>query len=354
MPNIYDIDGNPIVIGQDDLEDLMPGRLLVWHDEFNAPTIDETKWSNVYGNYRGYNWNSKDIMRNISTGNGMSFWTAKDYPKEYTDFSGAYISTNNKFEFRYGRIEAKLRFPSATPHHTTFWTLGACEEVISVGEDELYDETKGVRFPSNGEIDIAEYDNGSVGGRMHWSSDGFDTSVYTSGGNINQLTDTPSEWHIYACEWTSDKIVFYVDGVQKGTWNTSNAKVGDWNPFQIPHFLVLDCISALGGTINWDIAKTDCKWIRVYAPIGVTEYIKETAISIPATASISVGQRYYLDQTFTPSNPSDMTLKWESYNPDIATCYGGMVIGVSAGTAIIKAVSRHNCVAFCKVTVTGS
>lgn len=352
MGNIYNLSGSVVVAGDPVLEDLLPNRLLVWHDEFLEPVIDETKWSNVYGNYRGYNWNSKDIMRNISSGDGMSFWTAKDYPKEYTDFSGAYISTNNKFEFRYGRIEAKIRFPSATPHHTTFWTLGACEEVISVGEDARYDKSKGVHFPSNGEIDIAEYDNGTVGARMHWASDGFDGTTYTSGGNINSLINTPSDWHIYSCEWTADKIVFYVDGVQKGTWNTSNAKVGDWNPFQIPHFLVLDCISALDGTINWDIAKTDCKWVRVYAPVGVTEYIKETAISIPATASISVGQRYYLDQTFTPTNPSDMTLKWESYNPEIATCYGGMVIGVSSGTAIIKVTTRHNCVAFCKVTVT--
>ena len=351
MGNVYDINGNPLVVETDDLEDLLPDRLLVWHDEFDKPVIDETKWTNVYGDYRGYNWNSKDIMRNISSGNGMSFWAAKDYPKQYTDFSGAYISTNNKFEFRYGRIEAKLRFPSVTPHHTTFWTLGACEEVISVGEDERYDETKGVKFPSNGEIDIAEYDNGGVSAVMHWSSDGFDTSVYTSGGDIWNIVETPNEWHIYSCEWTSDSITFFVDGVQKGTWNTSNGKVGDWNPFQIPHFLVLDCISALNGSINWDIAKTDCKWVRVYAPVGVTEYIKETAISIPATASISVGDRHYLEPTFTPVNPSDMTLKWESYNPDIATCYGGMVIGVSAGQAIIKVTTRHNCVAFCKVTV---
>jgi len=351
MGNIYDINGK-VIIQEETLEDLLPDRLLIWHDEFDQPTIDLTKWKNVYGDYRGYNWNSEDIMRNISSGKGMSFWTAKDYPKEYTDFSGAYICTNNLFEFRYGRIEAKIRFPSATPHHTTFWTLGACDDVISTGEDTRYDESKGVKFPSCGEIDIAEYDNGTVGARMHWDSNGFDhDNGYASGGNVASLTSTPSDWHIYACEWTESSIKFYVDGVLKGTWDTSNATVNGWNPFKIPHYLVLDCISALSGTINWDIAKTDVKWVRVYAPVGVTEYIKETAISIPATASISVGQRYYLDQTFTPANPSDMTLKWESYNPDIATCYGGMVIGVSAGTAIIKVTTRHNCVAFCKVTV---
>ena len=124
-----------------------------------------------------------------------------------------------------------------------------------------------------------------------------------------------------------------------------------WNPFQHPHYLILNCIVALSGTPEWEIAETNVKWVRVYAPVGVTERVVETAISIPASASIAVNERHYLEPTFTPANPSDMTLKWESYNPDIATCYGGMVIGVSAGTAIIKVTTRHNCVAFCKVTV---
>lgn len=350
---VYDIDGNLIKFDDSlsDLDDLQENRLLIWHDEFNKPALDESKWSNIYGDYRGYNWNSKDMMRNVSSGDGMSFWTAKDYPNNVSDFSGAYIYTREKFEFRYGRIEAKMRFPSASPHHTTFWTLGSCGAVLSTSETTRYDESKGVKFPSVGEIDIAEYDNGSVGARMHWSNQGFDTTQYSSGGNINSLTNTPTDWHIYSCEWTADKIVFFVDGVQKGTWNTSNATVNGWNPFNHPHYLIFDCISALSGTINWDIAKTDVEWVRVYAPEGVTEYIEETAISIPNTLSISVGERSWLEPTFTPSNPSDMTLKWESGNEEICTCYGGMVIGVATGTTIVSVKTRHGLTAFCTVTV---
>jgi beta-glucanase (GH16 family) len=350
----YNINGN--IISPDDyllgLEGLLTDRLLIWHDEFDAPQIDTEKWSNVYGNYRNYNWNSKDMMRNISSGKGMSLWTAKDHPNEVSDYSGAYITTDNKFEFRYGRIEAKMRFTNASPHHVTFWTLGACEETINTGEKSMYDNTKGVKFPSCGEIDIAEYNNGTVGARTHWATNGFDTETTAAqGGNINSLTSTPSEWHIYACEWTADTISFYVDGVQKGTWDTSNATVNGWNPFKIPHFLIFNCISSLGGTINWDIAKTDVAWVRVYAPLGVTEYITETAITIPTTLSIAVGERSYLTPTFTPENPSDMTIRWESYNENVAICYGGMVTGIGAGSTMVKATTRHGCVAFCKVTV---
>ena len=350
---VYDIDGNLIKFDDSisDLDDLLENRLLIWHDEFDKPTLDKSKWSNIYGDYRGYNWNSKDIMRNVSSGNGMSFWTAKDYPNSVSNFSGAYFCTREKFEFRYGRIEAKMRFPSASPHHTTFWTLGSCGAVLNTGETTRYDDTKGVKFPSCGEIDIAEFDNGTVGARMHWSSLGFDTDQYSQGGDVASLIGTPTDWHIYACEWTEDKIVFFVDGVQKGTWNTSNATVNGWNPFNHPHYLVFDCISALGGTINWDVAKTDVAWVRVYAPEDVTEYIKETAISIPSTLSISVGDRSWLEPTFTPVNPSDMTLKWLSGNEEICTCYGGMVIGVSTGTTVVSVKTRHGLVAFCKVTV---
>lgn len=354
MGTIYDIDGNVVLSDIGELSDLLPDRLLVWHDEFEKPTIDPEKWANVYGDYRGYNWNSKDVMRNISSGKGMSFWTAKDYPKQYTDFSGAYISTNNLFEFRYGRIEAKMRFPSASPHHTTFWTLGACGEVIPTGEDTRYDDTLAVKFPSCGEIDIAEYNNGNVGARIHYS-DAFDSTEYMSGGNINSLTNTPSNWHIYAIEWTADEIKTYVDGTLKNSADiTGLAYSNGFHPFRTPHYLIFDCISALSGTINWDIAKTDVAWVRVYAPKGVDSYITETAISISGTLSLAVGERKYLTPTFTPENPSDMTLKWESYNPDVAICYGGMVTGISAGTAIIKVTTRHNCVAFCKVTVSAS
>jgi len=353
MASVYDIDGNKIIENPlDGLEDLLPNRLLIWHDEFDSPELDTHKWSNVYGNYRNYCWNAKDMMRNLSTGKGMSLWTAKDYPNSVSNYSGAYISTDNKFEFRYGRIEAKIRFTSASPHHVTFWTLGACEETISTGEISLYDSTKGVKFPSCGEIDIAEYNNGSVGARTHWATNGFDTeTTAATGGNIDSLTNTPNDWHIYSCEWTETAITFYVDGTQKGTWSISNGDVSGWNPFKIPHFIILNCISALSGTITWDVAKTDVAWVRVYAPVGVTEYITETAISIPSTKTISVNERSYLEPTFTPSNPSDMTIKWESYNENIVTCHGGMLIGVGSGTTLVKATTKHGCVAFCKVTV---
>lgn len=353
MANVYDVNGNPIITGQKDLDDLLPDRLLIWHDEFDSPVLDPLKWNNIYGNYRNFCWNSKDIMRNISSGDGMSYWAAKDYPNSVSNFSGAYIHTNNLFEFRYGRIEAKMRFPDVLRHHTTFWTLGACGEFVSTSETTTY-EDKGVYFPSCGEIDMAEFESGDVGARTHWAQGGFDTqSTARQGGNINSMTGTPTQWHIYSCEWTETAITFYLDGVQKSTFSVADATVNGWNPFLIPHYLIFNCVSSITdrGNITWDEAKTDVAWVRVYAPVGVTNYIEETAISIPSEISISVSERSYLAPTFTPENPSDMTIKWESGNTGICTVYGGMVTGVSAGTTIVTAKTKHGLVAYCKVTV---
>lgn len=348
---VYDINGNPLI--DDDstscLEDLLPGRLLIWHDEFNKPEIDETKWMHIYS--KDY---AKDLRLVTETGNGLTYRTIKDYrPNSGQAYSSPELMTNGLFEFMYGRIEAKIKFPSNNPYHSTFWTLGANFERLSVQEGQTYDETKGVLFPSCGEIDIAECDNATVGARTHWSSGGFDTtSAYQTGGNISTLTATPTEWHIYSCEWTDSSITFYVDGVQKGTWNTSNATVNGWNPFNHPHFIILNCIPAVSGTPSWDIAQTQVKWVRVYAPSNVTEKIVETEISIPSAKSISVGERSWLGTpTFTPPNPSDMTVEWLSHNDDIVTCYGGMLIGVSVGTTYVQAKSKHGYVSLCKVTV---
>lgn len=351
MANIYDVDGNPLIISDDEqLEDLLPDRVLVWHDEFKKPEIDPDKWGHI--------WTVKDFAKDLrlvtESGNGLKYKTIRDNRLgAQMAFSSPEIFTCGKFEFRYGRIEAKIKFPPQTPHHSTFWTLGAPHVRISLSDNESFNNTKkGLHFPSCGEIDIAEIDNGTVGARTHWSSTGFDSEGgYATGGNIASLTGTPTEWHIYSAEWTENTIVFYVDGVQKGTWNTSNADVNGWNPFKIPHYIILNCIYALTGTPTWDVAQTEVKWVRVYAPVGVTEYINETGISIDASASISIGERKWLEPTFTPANPSDMTLNWLSHNEDIVTCYGGMLIGVSAGTTYVQCTTKHGYTALCKVTV---
>lgn len=352
---VYDVNGVKIGSVDDDyngLDGINPNRVLIWHDEFLKEKINPEKWSVVYGkgisNYRAYYANDTDLV--MSSGSGLRYRTVRNNPDEGYEFSSPFISTKNHFEFLYGRIEAKIKFPTETPHHSTFWTLGACYDRKINGQNEMYSE-EGVAFPSCGEIDIAEFDNGKAAARTHWSLEGFDTSDYTTGGNV-VFAETASNWHVYACEWTEETIQFFVDGTLKKTWSTSEAEVNGWNPFNHPHYLILNCLHYTSGAAQWDVAQTDVAWVRVYAPEGVSRYIEETDITIPQSKTVNVGDREWIDAVFYPTNASDKTLKWISHNESIATCYGGMIVGIAEGTTLIQCTTKHGYTAFCKVTVT--
>ncbi len=67
--------------------------------------------------------------------------------------------------------------------------------------------------------------------------------------------------------------------------------------------------------------------------------VKVSAITLPVSVTIFEGKTRSINSTVLPSNAADKTLTWESLHPDIATvnAASGLVTGVSAGTAVIKA-----------------
>lgn len=352
----FDVQGNALfqaydMAGNEILNDVFPGRLLVWHDEFDGEEVDSAKWGHLFGYYNSHRYYmyKDNLAHNAFIENGILHVTnQKDSDKSLTDWTGAYIWTNGKFEFRYGLIEAKIKFPDNPVYHSSFWTLGAGYDRISA-ENAIPDASKGLVWATCGEIDIAEADNGSVSTTKHWAVPSSNT--HTSGGHASIEADAAG-WHIYGCEWTETEIKIYVDRVLKSTFTISTATSEGYNAFQKPHFLIFNQLPHLNGTQEEDYLETEVAWVRVYAPESVTEYIEETAISIDASASLAAGETHLLDAAFTPENPSDMTLVWESSDDSVAICYGGKITAIAAGSAIITCTSKHGKTAVCYVTVT--
>ena len=99
-------------------------------------------------------------------------------------------------------------------------------------------------------------------------------------------------------------------------------------------------------------------YVYVYgAEIEVTytaETVHPTGVSVsPSTASVEAGSTVQLTETVTPSNATDKTVSWSSSNTAVATVSGGLVTGVSAGSATITVTTNDGgFTATCAVTVT--
>ena len=85
-----------------------------------------------------------------------------------------------------------------------------------------------------------------------------------------------------------------------------------------------------------------------------TTKISVTGISLSKTqVSMVVGSKITLTATVKPSNATNRKYTWKSSNTNVATVQGGIVTGISAGTATITVTTEDGAkVATCKITVT--
>jgi len=227
-----------------------PGWKLVWSDEFDyegAP--DPKKWSYEVGFVRNgeAQYYTNDRRENARVENGMlviegrkEHYTAPagaDGKAQTSEYTSASLTTVKSASWTYGRIEVRAKIPTGRGTWPAIWTLGT-----NIG-------TAG--WPKCGEIDILE----NVG----FDPDGIHTTIHTAAYNHVKKTqkghrvEKPkpyADFHVYAIEWTKDKIDFFFD--DEKTFTTENEGKGEeaW-PFDKPQYLLLNF--AIGG--GWGGAK---------------------------------------------------------------------------------------------------
>lgn len=216
----------------------------VFFDDFNAKTLDRTKWNvEVSGTtnndeQQAYVDSASTLYflkngRSVGAKNGALVIKAA-YHKGYTskekksyDFLSARINTENKMQFTYGTLTARMKIAAGAGLWPAFWALG------------------NGKWPDCGEIDVME----TVGDKS-WTSNALHGPGYFGNTPIvyraffPKTTDV-TQWHTYTADWTHDGIIFKVDG--KVTYTVTRAmveKYGRW-AFDNPKFLILNF--ALGG-----------------------------------------------------------------------------------------------------------
>jgi len=234
--------------------------VLVWQDNFEGaegqlPNPEKwrfdigTDWGNLQLEY------DTDRPENVSLdGNGRLRITARKEQYEESDYTSGRINTRGLFSHKYGRFEARILLPIGRGIWPAFWMLGA--------------DFPDVPWPDCGEIDIMEYRGqepnilvGSVHGPGHSGSNAI-SGEYQSSGFLNE------QYHVYAIEWDSESITWFIDDTQYHRVDRDDLPDGARWVYDHPFFILLNV--AVGGrwvgppddTVFPQTMRVD--WVRVY------------------------------------------------------------------------------------------
>ena len=212
-------------------------KVLVWQDEFNySGKPDPEKWIHETG---GGGWGNQELqyytnrIENSYVENGvLKIKAIKEYYSG-NSYTSARLNSTNDGSWKYGRIEVRAKLPSGRGTWPAIWTLP---------DDWVYGG-----WPASGEIDIMEhvgYDQGVIHGTVH--TDAYNHTRGTQkGGQIYSSTVSDS-FHVYAIEWTEEKIDFFFDDSLYFTFHNEHKTYAEW-PFDQDFHLLLNI--AIGG--NW-------------------------------------------------------------------------------------------------------
>lgn len=235
-------------------------RKLVWADEFNKPGLPDTStWSYEKGYIRNkesqyYTVGQRD---NAQIKDGFLFITALYDSNSENKITSASLITKNKKQVHYGRVEVRAKLPVGRGTWPAIWLLGTGYQ------------TK-VGWPECGELDIMEnvgFDSLRVHANIHTKA--YNHVKNTNKGN-SMLVDTPfDEFHVYAMEWSKNKIDFFIDDQKYFTYEKEkNATQAEW-PFDNPHYLILNLAigGAWGGQKGIDMTKFPHEFVVDYVRV---------------------------------------------------------------------------------------
>ena len=335
------------------LDGILKDRLLVWHDEFDDATLDTSKWRYATHNSGGSEQQAYTMGRteNVRLENSNLILEARKdgYINNWTWSSGR-IDTSGLAGFKYGRLEAKLKYDVVSGAFPAFWTIGTCAHYPTGENIHGVQKSKGTQWAQNGEIDMFEGrgTNSEIaqGGWYNQDDGKGNLSIIFGRKNIDA-----SQYHVYAVEWTETTMISYIDGVETGRTDISN--IESWHR---PMYIILNmAVGSTGGYPADDCTsiKMEVDWVRVYAPVGVTEKTEVQSISLSQNnLSFNMGDDpidvYY---TVNPSTAWDNNVNYESNNTSVATVFGSRITPVGVGNCKITARATNGVTATINVTV---
>ena len=219
---------------------------IVWNDEFtqaDGSSPDSTKWGFDIGNGSG-GWGNLQLEYDTARTNnarivgGQLVIEADQESYGGKSYTSARMNTKGKWSWAYGRMEARIKIPRGQGIWPAFWMLGA--NIDSVG------------WPTCGEIDIMENigktsdqttDHGTIHGPQ--GSGDYNGGSGVGGTFLSFAAPLANDFHIYAIEWTTNQIKWFMDTNLFFTATPASLPGGATWVFTQPEFFILNV--AVGG-----------------------------------------------------------------------------------------------------------
>jgi beta-glucanase (GH16 family) len=236
--SVYGTGGAPVNPPAKPADPTFPATRLVFSDEFNGGAgskPDTSKWTYdpgvpQNGEVQYYTPNSENAQMN---GAGQLVIEARKQDYQGRQYTSARMNTSNKFSVQYGRVEARIKVPKGNGLWPAFWMMGN-------------DFLTGRPWPYNGEVDIMEV----LGRNTTEAYSTLHAPAYNGGGGYGQKyaagADLSADFHVWAAEWDSKGIRFYLDNrlVFNAAKDTVENTRGPWI-YDHPFYLILNL--AVGG-----------------------------------------------------------------------------------------------------------
>ncbi|XP_051170432.1 glucan endo-1,3-beta-glucosidase-like isoform X3 [Leptopilina boulardi] len=209
----------------------LAGWKLEWNDEFNGNYLDSSKWDievNCWGGgnleKQCYTSRRENVfvsggslhlrpVRGTYQGSNQGCTLNNENSCTWTQpATSGRVRTLKAFNgsWKYGRFEARAKLPKGNFLWPAFWMLPT---------DNIYGG-----WAASGEFDIMEsrgQNPTKVSSALHFGGQ-WPNNKFTSSGDKDFGFDFTADFHIFAMEWNSKDIKFYVDN--KLTWTQSLEK----------------------------------------------------------------------------------------------------------------------------------
>jgi beta-glucanase (GH16 family) len=243
---------------------------IVWNDEFDGAAINNSIWTYELG---GGGWGNNELefytnrTNNAFVQDGLLHIVARQESSGSYNYTSARMKSQGRYSFTYGRLEWRAKFPAGVGFWPALWLLG--NNISTIG------------WPQCGEIDV--FENTGTNTVM------VQSSIHSGGdatGYYNFFDNGITNFHTYTLDWTTNAMLFYVDGhlfESQTNWTSTGGAYPF--PFNQPFFIIMNF--AVGGNYVSNPSVTDINTHSIFPSEVLVDYVRVYNTTVPFRLAIS-------------------------------------------------------------------